>query len=150
MFAGYLWTSLTYGDNGFNSTTGHTPTTEWDYAVNLTNQWRSYVRDDGTMYVKLHDEGGDFNQTTIDIDFLGIRAVIDGVRFVLKNSGSLTTHLVSLRIINSTVHQRYDISIFVNSGETLSYLRVDICLPSGQSMVKVVAERGNIAVYSES
>jgi hypothetical protein len=56
--------------------------------------------------------------------------------------------MVSLWIINSTNHQRYDINVFVNSAETTSYLRADISLPEGQYMVKVITERGNIAVCS--
>ncbi|MGQ9461139.1 MAG: hypothetical protein ACUVRA_07920 [Candidatus Bathyarchaeaceae archaeon] len=147
----YNWTSLTYSDSGFNSTTGHIPTTEWDYyAVNLTDKWRSYVRDDGTIHVNIADEGADSNQTTVDIDFLGIRAVIDGTRFTFKNEGALTSHLVSLWIINSTNHRRYDINIFVNSADTTTYIRADVSLPVGQFTVKVVTRRGNIAVYSES
>ena len=147
----YHWTAQAYSDNGFNSTTGHTPTGGWDnYAVNLTNKWRSYVRDDGTMYVKFHDEGNDAVRTTIDIDFLGVRTMSGGTRFTFKNEGSLTSHLVSLWIINSTNHQRYDINVFVNSAETTTYLRADISLPEDQYTVKVVTERGNTAVYSGS
>jgi len=147
----YNWTSSTYSDSGFNSTAGHTPTMGWDYyAVNLTDKWRSYVQNNGTIYVKFVDEGADSNQTSIDIDFLGVRAVIDGTRFTFKNDGALTSHLVSLWIINSTNHQRYDIDVFVNSADTTTYLRADISLPAGQFTVKVVTERGNIAVYSGS
>ena len=147
----YNWATEGCSDDGFNSTVGHMPTTEWHYyAVNLTNQWRSYVRDDGTVYVKFHDEGPDSppNQTTIDIDFLGVRAVIDGTRFTFKNEGSVTLHMVSLWIINSTLHQRCDIDVIVNSAETYSYIRADISLTSGSYRVKVVTERGNKAVYS--
>ena len=68
--------------------------------------------------------------------------------FTFKNKGALTTHLVSLWIIDSTIHRRYDIDLIINSGETLSYVRSDIHLPKGQYMVKVVTERGNIAIYS--
>jgi len=145
----YNWTALTYGDSGFNSTTGHTPDIEWSYyTVNLTDKWGSYVQDDGTMYVKIVDEGPDGNQTTLDIDFLGVRVVMNGMRFTFKNEGSLTCHLVSLWIINSTVHQHYDVDVFINSGDTCSYVRYDFDLPNGQSTVKVVTERGNIEVYS--
>jgi hypothetical protein len=145
----YNWTAGAYGDGGFNVTVGHTPTGGWDtYAVNLTDTWRSYVRDDGTMYVKVRDEGNDAPQTTIDVDFLGVRAVAGGTRFLFENGGSVTCHLVSLWIVNSTLHRRYDMSVFVNSGETTYYLRADISLPTGQYMVKVVTERGNISVYS--
>ncbi|UCE16642.1 MAG: hypothetical protein JSV12_03280 [Candidatus Bathyarchaeota archaeon] len=147
----YNWTSNAFSDSGFNSTTGHTPTTEWDnYTVNLTGQWRSYVQDDGTMRVKVHDEGNDGVETTVDIDFLGVRVVASGVRFTFRNEGALTSHLVSMWIVNSTNHQRYDTNIFVNSGRTLNYTRTDFSLPSGQYTVKIVTERGNTAVYSGS
>jgi len=125
------------------------PTTGWDiYAVNVTDKWRSYVSDSGTIYVKLQDNQADANQTIIDIDFLGVRAKIDGTNFTFKNQGSMTSHLVSLWVINSTNHRRYDLDIFVNSAETFSYIRADISLPSGQYFVKVIMERGNTAVYA--
>ena len=73
-----------------------------------------------------------------------------GSQFTFQNDGSLTVHLVSLWIINSTDHQQYDISVFVNSAETKNYLRDDISLPTGSYTVKVVTERGNTAVYSGS
>jgi hypothetical protein len=145
----YNWTGTTYSDIGFNSTTGHTPTTGWDYyAVNLTTSWRSYVWDNGTIYVQFIDQGQDINSTTIDIDFLGIRAVIDGARFTFQNDGALTSHLISLWVNSVTNHQRYDISLFVNSGENATYIRADISLPTENFVVKVVTERGNIAVFA--
>ncbi len=143
------WSSSTYSDKGFNFTAGHTPTAGWDYyAVNLTDAWRSYVQDNGTLHVRFVDHDADSNRTAIEIDFLGVRAEIDGTRFTFKNGGALTSHLVSLWIINSTDHQRYDINVFVNSGETTSYLRADISLPKSENTVRVVTERGNTAVYS--
>jgi len=75
---------------------------------------------------------------------------LTGSQFTFQNDGSLTAHLVSLWIINSTDHQQYDISVFVNSAETKTYLRDDISLPTGSYTVKVVTERGNTAVYSGS
>ena len=102
----YNWTAAAYSDSGFNNTLGHTPTTGWDiYAVNVTDKWRSYVSDSGTIYVKLQDNQADANQTIIDIDFLGVRAKIDGTNFTFKNQGSMTSHLVSLWVINSTNHR---------------------------------------------
>jgi hypothetical protein len=147
----YNWTAATYSDNGFNSTAGHTPTTGWDYyTVNLTDQWSSYVQNNGTIYVNVVDAGSDGTQTTIDIDFLGVRVGIDWTRFTFENDGSLTAHLVSLWINNSTIHQRYDVNVFINSGETLNYTRSSISLPSGEYIVKVVTKRGNAAVFSGS
>jgi len=144
----YNWTGATYSDIGFNSTTGHTPTTGWDYyAVNLTTSWGDYVWNNGTIYVKFIDQGRDNNSTTINIDFLGVRAVIDGTRFTFKNEGALTSHLISLWVNNATIHQRYDINLFVNSGENTTYIRADISLPTENFVVKVVTERGNIAMF---
>jgi hypothetical protein len=68
--------------------------------------------------------------------------------FTFKNKGASTLHIVSLWITNSTYHQHYNADTFLNSGDTLSYFRADIQLPSGQYMVKIVTERGNAAVYS--
>jgi hypothetical protein len=145
----YNWTASFYSDSGFNSTAGHSPTPEWDYyAVNFTDAWQSYVHSNGTINVKFVDIGADSNQTSIDIDFLGIRVKMDGTQFTFKNDGSLTLHLVSLWITNSTEHQRYDINVFVNSADTKNYLRTDISLPTISYTVKVVTERGNTAVYS--
>jgi len=145
----YNWTAMTYSDAGFNNTAGHTPTTGWDYyAVNLTDKWSSYISGSGTVYVKLQDNQADSNQTTVDVDFLGVRAKVDGARFTFENECSLTTHFVSLWIVNSTLHQHYDADVVLNSAETYNYIRADIKLPSGNFTVKVVSERGNTAVYS--
>jgi len=146
----YNWASLTYSDIGFNNTAGHTPSAGWNYyAVNLTSQWSSYVQSNGKILVKVHDQQPDPTRTNVDIDFLGVRAVINGALFTFQNKGSRTAHLVSLWVNNSTEHKRYDIDVVVNSGETFSYQRVDTQLPNGQYTVKVVTERGNTDIYTE-
>jgi len=147
----YNWTASEYSDIGFNSTVGHTPTMGWDYyAADLTDVWQSYVHNNGTINVKLVDQGADSDQTSGDVDFLGVRVKMYGTQCTFENDGGLTVHLVSLWIINSTDHQHCDISVFVNSAETKNYLREDVSLPTGSYTVKVVTERGNTAVYSGS
>ena len=147
----YNWTASAYSDVGFNSTMGHTPTTGWDdYAVNLTDVWQSYVNSNGTISVKFVDQNGDSDQTSVDIDFLGVRVKIDGTQFTFENDGGLTVHLVSLWVINSTSHQRCDVNVFVNSAGARNYIRCDASLPTGSYTVKAVTERGNTAVYSGS
>jgi hypothetical protein len=42
---------------------------------------------------------------------------------------------------------RYETNLFVNSGETYSYTRLDIPLPDGQYTAKVISERGNTAIH---
>jgi len=144
----YNWTNGQYSDAGFNSTIGHLPTVTFEYyTVNLTDKWQSYISANGTIRVKFCNINPDANQTIIDIDFIGVRAVVDGTSFTIKNNGASTIHVVSLWIINSTLHKRYDVNLFVNSGETVSYIRVDIPLPT-ENLAKIVTERGNIAVFS--
>lgn len=145
----YNWTSNAYSDGSFNNTFGHAPSGGWDYyAVNFTDKWQSYVRDDGIVVIKLHDEKNDAVRTTIEVDFLGVRIVTSGVAFTFKNNGSLTAHVVSLWIINSIIHNHYDVNVFINSGENETYLLSGVQLPSKPYFVKAITERGNIAVYS--
>jgi len=143
----YNWATSNYDDNNLNFSLGQIPTTSWQYyAVNLTDQWRSYVQDNGTMRVELINELADMNQTTFDIDFLGIRAVIDGTQVTLDNNGLTTVHLVSLWVDNETIHQRYEMNLFINSGEQATYTRADITLPIGPFIVKIVTDKGNGSV----
>jgi hypothetical protein len=148
----FNWTSGAYSDSGFNSTVGNLPTTSWEYyAVNLTDQWRSYVRGDGKMIIEFVDAGVDSNQTTIDVDFLAVIVLAEeGVQFSFQNKGASTCHVVSIWVINSTVHERFEADIFVSSGERLNYTHIDLVLPTSSYFVKVVTERGNTAVYSAS
>jgi len=147
----YNWTGTEYYNNGFNSTEGNTPTTGWDYyTVNFADQWQSYVHNNGTVYVKLVDEGPDSNQTIIEIDFLAVRVAINGTKFTFQNGGSLTSHLVSLWVNNATHHQRCNANIFINSGDTVYYIRGDINLPDKPYTIRVITERGNTAVFTSN
>jgi hypothetical protein len=145
----YNWTSGTFSNTGFNSTNGHSPSVGWNtYAVNLTNQWRSYVGNDSRIIVKVHDQGPDSSRTNMYIDRLAARTVLDGTVFTFQNKGPRTAHLVSIWICDAVEHKRYETDIFVSSGETMPYTRADIVLPSGQYTAKVITERGNTGVYA--
>jgi len=148
----YNWTSSSFSDLGFNNTEGNQPIlNEWnDYAINLTDNWMSYEKDNGTILIEFQDEGLSTNQTIVGIDFFSVRTIIDGVRFDLTNSGPLTTHIVAIWVLNSTSHQRYDADLFMNSGEEAVYIRADIRPPSAAFIAKVVTERGNLAVFARS
>ena len=92
----------------------------------------------------------DWEKMKENVTITNVENATYGSQFTFKNDGGLTVHLVSLWIANSTIHQRYNINVFVNSAETKTYLREDITLPEGGYTVKVVTERGNMAVYSGS
>jgi hypothetical protein len=145
----YNWTSRTYSSSGFNSTGGHAPSVGWNtYSVNLTDEWQSYLFSDGRIFIKIHDQGVDGTRTTMDVDFLAVRFIVDGAIFTFQNKGSRTVHFVSLWINNSTHHRRYDVDEFVNSGEAFSYQRLDVSLPNGSFNIRAITERGNTAVYT--
>lgn len=145
----YNWTSGQYSDNGFNSTSGHTPTTEFNsYTINLTDAWQSYVHTNGTIKVRFCDVTPDANQTVIDIDFFGVRAVINGVRLVFKNNGPSTINIVSLWVINTTHHQRRDVNFFIDYGQNATYIVTGLNIPRENFVVKVVTSKGNIAIYT--
>ena len=121
---------------------------QWnDYAANVTNQWEDYVNSDGTIRLEFADQGNGTDQATIEIDFQGVRVIIDGTSVRLKNSGQYSAHIVAIWITNSTDHQRYSASLFINSGEETEYLRVDLNLLEGNFTTRVVTEKGNIAVF---
>ena len=147
----YNWSSGDYSNNGFNDTLGHTPTSDWSYyAVNLTDKWQDYVHEDGRLFIKLEDEGFDPHRTTVDIDFFAVRIVMSGIVFSFKNKGSLTAHVVSLWMVDSKVHKRYEVDIYIGAGENIIYVLGGVKFPEGEFIAKAVTERGNIAVYSPS
>jgi hypothetical protein len=91
----------------------------------------------------------DWERTKEDIRITNATRIIGGTNFTFQNEGALTVQLVSLWIDNATQHSRYDLDLFINSGDTVFYIRNDINLPT-KALVKVVTARGNIAVYSTS
>jgi hypothetical protein len=95
----------------------------------------------------------DLERMREDVKITGV-AYVNGssslVNFTFENEGSFTSHLVALWVDNSTAHQRYDVSIFVNAGDTVTYSSADVSLPEKPYTVKIVTERGNVAIYSPS
>ncbi|MEM3695165.1 MAG: hypothetical protein QXJ11_04325 [Candidatus Bathyarchaeia archaeon] len=140
----YNWTSTEFSD-----AIEMTLTTDFtDYAVNITGNWQSFINGEGVIRIMFCDASLDANQTTVDIDFFAVRTKVDGAQFSVKNSGSATAHIVSIWVIDSAVHRRYEANYFVNIGEVATCIRADIKLPEGNFIVKVVTERGNIAVFT--
>jgi hypothetical protein len=89
-------------------------------------------------------------QFDLEVDLIGLQPPSGGPYFLFRNSGTLTSHIVSLWVINSSLHQRYDVNVYLNSGQDLVFYRDDIGIPSGQYTVRIVTARGNLAVFSGS
>lgn len=146
----YNWTRGQYSDAGFNSTTGDTPATGFKYyTVNLTNAWQSYIQN-GIIKIEFCDNMLDQNQTSVDIDFLGVRLVLDGLNLSFRNDGSETVHIIAIWVTNSTMHMRHSADFFLNSASSADYFRPDITIAADDFTVRAVTERGNIAVFGKS
>ena len=145
----YDWASEGYSDTGFNSTEGNQPAlNEWNnYAISIGEDWTRYIRSDGVIQIMFCDEGTSENQTLLHLDFIGVRVIVNGIRLDIRNSGATTAHIVSLWIINATHHMYYDADLFINSGESATYIRIDIAPSAGNFTVKIVTERGNIDTF---
>jgi uncharacterized metal-binding protein len=73
---------------------------------------------------------------------------VEGTTITLYNKGSVTVHIVSLWVENSTSHQRYDMDLFINAGDSTNYTCNNI--NANTSIVKVITERGTTSVFRVS
>ncbi|MEM3051522.1 MAG: hypothetical protein QXJ40_05500, partial [Candidatus Bathyarchaeia archaeon] len=146
----YNWSAVAFSDVGFNFTAGSQPTLgDWnEYAIAVTADWADYVNEDGIVRLEFSDGGSGTNQTVVEIDFLAVRAIVNGTLLDMKNSGPTSVRIVAIWVVNATAHQRYDVDLLLNSGEAATYLRTDITITQDTYLVKVVTERGNVAVFS--
>jgi hypothetical protein len=145
----YNWTGNAYSTEGFNSTVGCSTTGNWDlFSINI-DEWTSYISNNGTVKVKFYSDQNKVKTAVVQIDFFAIKVNITGTNFVLQNNGPFTCHIVSLWINNSTDHQKFDVDFYINSGNTVHYIRGDISLPEEMCTVKIVTERGNVDVFSK-
>ncbi|MCW3994051.1 MAG: hypothetical protein NWE85_05780, partial [Candidatus Bathyarchaeota archaeon] len=136
--------------NGYMSYTSNA-TANTDETKNQTITVNPTSFRNATGYWKMKVKGVKATDTQFDFkaDWIEYKATkAGGTSFTSENTGSLTSHLVSLWINNATHHQRYDTNIFINSGDSESYIRSDVTLPNKPYTVKVVTERGNTAVFT--
>jgi hypothetical protein len=145
----YNWVTASFSDAGFNASGGNQPVLgEWNtYAVAVTGNWTDYINAEGIMRIEFFDEDVSPNQTVVDLDFFGVRAIMGGALLEIKNSSPLTIHVVAVWVTDAAAHNRYDVSWFLNSGENAKF-SLDISLPQDAFIAKVITERGNAAVFS--
>ena len=94
---------------------------------------------------KMNQIDMDKNQEEITLN--NIETTQDGTTIGIKNSSPLSVHIVAIWVLDSNAHRRYVADLFLNSGEASNYTMPDVALLEN-FVVKVVTERGNIAVYS--
>jgi hypothetical protein len=71
-----------------------------------------------------------------------------GTEMDIKNTGPLSVHIVAVWVSTSTTHQRYNADLLLNAGESVAYIRNDIEYPKKDFVIKIITERGNVAVFS--
>jgi len=148
----YTFDGYSTGGNGYIAyISDNTPNTDKNISQTVNVNPTHFRNTTGYWKMKIKGVKATATQFDFKVDLIEFKAVKnDGTLFTFKNQGSSTFHLVSLWVNNPTHHQRYDIDVFANSGETISYINNDVSLPDKPYTVKVVTERGNTAVYSES
>lgn len=122
-----------------------------DYVINFGDNWQSYINtNNGTVRLILCDESPDDIQTTVDVELLTLKVILkNGTVLTLKNEGSMPVHVIAIWVNNATVHKRYNVDLFLNPGEAPpSFLMGNINLPNGDFTVRIVTERGNMAVFT--
>jgi len=142
------WTLADWSDLGSSKPTS---TWTWVYFNVTTDDVANLVNaTDGRVRIKVIDRNIiDTSPTLLNIDLLAMRAILKGSCFKFRNSGFLTAHLVALWVIDSEDnHTRYELNLFINPGETITYW-TDITWPSGSYLIKVVTERGNSGIYEQ-
>jgi hypothetical protein len=92
----------------------------------------------------------DWERMQENVEIVGMTTTVNETTFTFQNAGSVTADLVSLWIDNSTIHERYDINLYINAGESVNYTRTDITLVDNASIIKIVTERGTISVFTPS
>ena len=106
---------------------------------NETGHWRMKIRG-----VKSADEQFDLEADWIESEMLRTAGCI----LTFRNEGPITCHLVSIWIMNSTLHQRLEMDVFVSAGENLCFIHPDVHLPEQDYVVKITSERGNQAIFT--
>jgi hypothetical protein len=139
----------TSGNGYIAYTSNSTPNTDENKRQTINVNPTDFRNATGYWKVKVKGVKAGATQFDFNADLIEFKAVKEGgTFFTFKNEGSSTLHLVSLWVNNSTHHQRYDINIFINSGDTASHTYSNVILPDKPYNVKVITERGNTAVLA--
>jgi hypothetical protein len=135
-FISYNSSMYPYVDEAENQTITANPT----YFHDTSGQWR----------IKVTGVKNSSAQFDLEVDLVELQPPSGGPYFIFRNSGTMTSHIVSLWVINSSLHRQYDVNIYLNSGQGLVFYRDDVGIPSGQYTVRIVTDKGNLAVFSGS
>lgn len=106
---------------------------------NSTGYWKIKIKGTLTGATQF-----DFKADCIEVE----TAASESTQMILVNEGAVTAHIVSIWVTDSALHQRYGADYFLNSGESTNQIFDALNLPSTPYVLKVITERGNVAIYS--
>lgn len=92
----------------------------------------------------------DWERMQENVEIVNVANTVDGTTFALQNKGSVTAHLVSLWVDSTTIHQRYEMNLYINAGDSVNYTLSNMGLVDNASIVKVTTERGTVSVFNSS
>ncbi len=90
----------------------------------------------------------DLQRIQENINLKNVTQSKSGTSFEIKNNSPTGVHIIAIWVQDPSSHKRYTANLFLNPGETATYTTKEVTLPKSYSLVKVVTERGNIAVFS--
>ena len=150
----YNYTAGAYQTSGFGYltyTSSGTANTDENGAQSTSVNTSDFKNSTGAWKLKITGVKATTTQFDLKADFAEFNVETKGGTLVtVENDGGLSCHVVSIWVLNSTVHQRFDADWFVDSGETASQTYPSINLPSGSYTIKVATERGNLAILTSS
>lgn len=83
-----------------------------------------------------------------DVKITGVFTTTEGVVVTLTNNSPYTAHIVALWVVGEDNHTRYAVNAYISPGEEAQVEQNNVFLPEDPLIIKIVTERGNIAVYA--
>lgn len=141
----------TSGNGYISYTSSTTPETDENATQTININANHFRNSTGGWKLKITGSKTTENYFDLKVDMISYTPFrITGINVTCTNRGSLTVHIVAVWIVNSTIHKRHEISWYLNSGETSSHVINEKLSSDSQYTIKIVTERGNIAVFIRS
>jgi hypothetical protein len=141
----------TSGNGHISYTSSASPETDENATQTININANHFRNSTGGWKLKVTGSKTTENYFDLKVDMISYTPFrITGINVTCTNRGSLTVHIVAVWIVNSTMHKRHEISWYLNSGETSSYIINERLTSNSQYTIKIVTERGNIAVFIRS
>jgi hypothetical protein len=148
----YNYTLGSYPESGYgyiNYISDATPNTDENKNQTINVNPTDFRNSTGYWKVKIKGVKKTSTPFNLKVDLVELKTTSNvGTTFTFSNSGPTTLHIVAIWMIDAANHKRYEVNLFVNAGGVTSIIHNGIILPDNPYIIKVVTERGNIAVLT--